>query len=132
MSEGYLHPGRRGEGGPPSSQLEGGGICYPHLVNGGYPHLANGGRLYLADREGYPHPADRGYPHQGWMGVSPTPHWDGMGIPLRSGKDGCNSPSPRAEQQSEHSRRAVCLLRSRRTIFLFNDASLATGQWWLL
>ena len=60
--------------------------------------------------EGYPIKSNGGYPYPGWMGVPPSQ--DGWGYP----------PPPlgdRAAQRVLATRRAVCLLRSRRRTVLW-------------
>ena len=102
----------------------GSGVPHPAWPGGGrYPIRPDGGEVPPSQDRGYPIQPNRGYPHQGGWGY-PRPGW--MGVPPPP-------PSPptedRAAQRVLATRRAVCLLRSRRSTFLFYSID---GARWIM
>ena len=96
----------------------------PHLADGGaYPHLRSGLGGVCHPRSGWlgvPHPADGGTPSKIRMGVTPPRQQDWVAPPPHQGLNGDPLPpsGDRSPKRALATRRAVCLLRSRRSTFL--------------
>ena len=129
---GYAHPSQWGR--HPILPNGVGGRGTQNLPNGGYPHLANvgGGTSSSPDRSYPTWPI--GVPQgillvrtglgSGLHGAPPSQDWmahqDWLGVPPPLSGD-------RATEQGLATRRAVCLLRSRRRTFLFKTVTNCVG-----
>ena len=106
-------------GGYPIQLTGGDRVPCPADGGGGIPHPADGG--------GVPHPADGGggypLPRSGWGGGVPHPVDRGEPLPRQGSTPPRGTPPPptRPAQRVLTTRRAVCLLRSRRRTFLLNS-----------
>ena len=118
-----------------SDPRSGWGVPHPRSGWGGYsiPGPDRGGTPCQVWMRGAPHPADGGYPIQDQDRGTPHPRlgtpsktgWGnsfqsrtGWGTPLMQDWMGYHPPSPSANRALA-TRRAVCLLRSRRRTFFF-------------
>ena len=103
------------------------GVCVcSHFGRGGYPDWLTGGYPLTSWCWGWvPHPSWWGYPSSQETGCgAPCQDWVGYPLPLSGLDEGTPCPSgDRAAESVLATRRALCLLRSRRRTFLFQFLS---------